>query len=273
MKLLFRIWLCFAVVFSAGTAFSVSDEELQKMYQAAIDDARIAEPSEVYPYLTPVVESNANITWNGEPGNKKIVVTTWTTWDGYDKLIGKTVNVNSLPSSFETPGKDVSPFGQYKVTRDIWVTVVPELKNFIRKQHISFDDLSLRCEQLIGLQPKGGRTRFVEFLVDPKDIFRPSPDPEITDTVAGIDFPADVSESHKAWINTTKSVIYDSWKFPWTRLGYTYDWGNPVPPHVGLSEYIIPQRDANPVYVEVFSVKLTTDFFVSASAADYWEMY
>ena len=272
MHFLRAFWI-FIILGSAGIAFCATDAELQQMYQAAIDDARIAEASEIDPNLTPVIESNTNITWRGEPGNKKIVLTTWTSWDGYDKLIGKVVNVNSLPSSYQEAKNDFSPMGQYQVTRDIWVTVAPELKNFIRNQHISFEKRSLRCEQLIGLPPNGGKTRFVEFLVDPKDIFRPSPDPEITDTVAELDFPANVSETHKTWINTTKSVIYDSWKFPWTRLGYTYDWGNPVPPHIGLSEYIIPQRDANPVYVEVFSVKLNADFFASNSEAHNWEMY
>jgi len=48
-------------------------------------------------------------------------------------------------------------------------------------------------------------------------------------------------EFHRDWFNLQMSLqAYDdpSKGYPWTRLGYTYDWGNPES-EVGLSEFVI----------------------------------
>ena len=45
----------------------------------------------------------------------------------------------------------------------------------------------MRLEKLLGLPPNSGKTKFVEIWVRPQDLFRPSPDPEITDCVAELD--------------------------------------------------------------------------------------
>jgi len=111
----------------------------------------------------------------------------------------------------------------------------------------------------------------VEMWVYPKDLFRPAPDPEITDhegelsvKIAQDDwtFPSDsnafvtlideVLYLEKAWISPVKykdwfinaaQTYYDRsdpdvsrWGSPWTRLGYTYDWGDPND-RLGISEF------------------------------------
>jgi pimeloyl-ACP methyl ester carboxylesterase len=60
-----------------------------------------------------------------------------------------------------------------------WVTVVPEVKEFIQNCTVSEENLTLRVEQLLGLPPKNESKLLVELWVDPDDLFRPSPDPEI----------------------------------------------------------------------------------------------
>ncbi len=68
-----------------------------------------------------------------------------------------------------------------------------------------------------------------------------------------------VSSDYITWFND--NIIYsyypqkDKNKYPWTRLGYTYDWGNPVN-EVGLSEFII-KKDAR---VIVKSIQSTEDY-------------
>jgi hypothetical protein len=79
--------------------------------------------------------------------------------------------------------------------------------------------------------------------VSPNDLFRPSPDPEISDHEAELDFPESrryvtVSQSHRKWINDLIQTSYGPDGYPWTRLGYTYDWGNPAD-EIGLSEFVI----------------------------------
>jgi hypothetical protein len=40
------------------------------------------------------------------------------------------------------------------------------------------------------------------------------------------------------WFNTLKDTSCTADGYPWTRLGYAYDWGNPKS-EVGLSEFVI----------------------------------
>ena len=82
-----------------------------------------------------------------------------------------------------------------------------------------------------------------EFWVDPKIMFRPSADPEITDHEAQVDFSytnvfVTVSPGYYSWF--TNQVAVNT--YPWTRLGYTYDWGNPTGQIIGVSEFVIPKN-------------------------------
>ena len=226
----------------------VTDEQLQQAYQAAVKDAEVAEADEICTDLTAIVPENDLIIWEGTPGQSRVLMVTWTSWTGYDDLVGKSIQVDDLAKSTET-------------TRDTWVTAAPELRDFCARQHLNEEDMTLRVEELMGLPPHNGKTRFVAFWVDPADLFRPSPDPEITDHETGLDFPVSsrfvtVSDDHVAWFNAQKAGSYGSDGYPWTRLGYTYDWGNPLC-HVGLSEFVIRSGAT----VDVQSVTLNDDFW------------
>jgi hypothetical protein len=206
--------------------------DLQKAYFDAICDAKIAESEEICRQLTAIVEHNKDLIWKGIRGNRKVLVVYWTDWEGYAAEVRKTITAE----------------------RDIWVTVVPELRKFIRKHSGKFENLSLRLEQLLGLPPNCEKIIFVEVWVDPDDLFRPSPDPEISDREAELDFPCSenyvrVNEAYKEWFNCKKRDSYKSNGYPWTRLGSTYDWGNPDC-EVGLSEFVI-KKDSK---AEVHSV-------------------
>ncbi len=209
----------------------------QQAYLNAVKDAEIAEPAEISTGLISILESNQNLVWQGESGQKQVLLLTWTSWNGYDDKVGQAITT----------------------TRETWVTAVPELKDFCTAYNASADNLTLRLEQLLGLPPHNGKTRFVEIWAAPQDLFRPSPDPEITDHEAQLDFPASkyltVSQEHVAWINNLKSQSYGENGYPWTRLGYTYDWGNPQS-EVGLSEFVI-----NPgATVTINAVTATADY-------------
>ena len=45
---------------------------IEQTYQNAIEDTMVAKSSEIYSSLTPVVESNANLIWQGDSGNKSL---------------------------------------------------------------------------------------------------------------------------------------------------------------------------------------------------------
>jgi hypothetical protein len=95
-------------------------------------------------------------------------------------------------------------------------------------------------------------TAFVEFWALPSQLFRPAADNEITDTTAGLAMPATTEPWYRAWFNQLRAQQYfqstdpahDA--YPWTQLGYTYDWGSAN--HQGQSEFVIRQQ--SPVIVK-----------------------
>ena len=107
---------------------------------------------------------------------------------------------------------------------------------------------------MLGLPATSLNDTIVEFYVDPQYLLRPSRDPEITDREAEISFRTNtpyadkVSTNYSAWFQSTiisrnYGMTNGVWNaYPWTQLGYTYDWlktGNNV---MGLSEFVIPGR-------------------------------
>ena len=191
-------------------------------YQAAVADARYPTASHISHDLTPIVAWNPNLVWEGAAGASRVKVAALTR-NYYDNSVGRDYALS---------------FGE------LWVTAAPELRQFF--QNDPAGPSMGRLEQLLGLPPDGGYTRIVEFWVDPANLFRPSADPEITDTVAELSLPAgyrsDVAKSYRDWFSATwKSRFETSTPYPWTQLGYTYDWGSGD--HMGLSEFVI-QRSA-----------------------------
>ena len=93
------------------------------------------------------------------------------------------------------------------------------------------------------MPPNVEKKYFVEFWVRPQDLFRPCPDAEVSDTHCGLAFPEEVTDEHKDWINNQRLESYYNpvWdkNYPWTQLGYTYDWNPKNKNHVGLSEFVI----------------------------------
>ncbi len=192
---------------------------LDQMYQNAIEDAVVAKPSEVYSGLTPIVETNTNLTWQGASGNKSVLVVTFTKYAS-SYPVGETVNTT---------------WGE------TWVTVVPEIQTFFQEHVDQNSNLSLRVKQLLGLPANNTGEYFVEMWVNPQMLFRPTPDNEITDTTAQLTFPASATSEYKIWFNSNIIYSYFPEKYPWTRLGYTYDWGNSNA-HIGLSEFVLKQN-------------------------------
>jgi hypothetical protein len=216
------------------------EKSLQEKYFEAVDDAKTVEESEIYRNLTPIVESNTALTWEEINGSINVLVVTWTGWDGYVNQTNKTLNLS----------------------RETWVTVYPGVRTLIEENRLPEEKCSLRLEQLNGLPPRNNKKWFVEFYVSPQDLFRPSPDPEINDTQAQLEFPESVSPEHMNWINSLKNNSYGASGYPWTRLGYTYDWASNSRGHVGLSEYVIKAG----ALIKIHST-FSTEEYCSASGA------
>ncbi len=111
-----------------------------------------------------------------------------------------------------------------------------ELWQFHQTNHTAPEDMVLRTKQLLGLPATNSGNVIAEFWVSPSSLFRPAVDESLTNPVTDID-----ESKADAWYNNRKATIYQDSQnppFPWTRAGYTYDWGTGTSDHVGLSEFV-----------------------------------
>lgn len=99
--------------------------------------------------------------------------------------------------------------------------------------------------------------------VHPADLVRPCPDSDVMDGECETTFPAGESAEYKTWFTDRRDTIYDCDTrdcYPWTGLGYTYDWGTDATDnHVGFSEYIKLKGSTATVIIE--AVQSTEKFF------------
>lgn len=183
-------------------------------YAAAVRDSSEATAEEVNSGLWAITRSNPKLQWNAEGTAVRMVA--WTTFGGYVQ-------------------------GDNVLTREVWVTAVPQLKEFC--QAVADEKRVARINQFLGLPPATERDnsrRFAELWVRPQDMFRPCADPEIDDTVCGLQFPTSVAAEHRSWFTSNYSSSFGFWqqtRYPWTGLGYTYDWCGDT--EVGASEFVI----------------------------------
>lgn len=214
---------------------TLTPEEMEAMYLAAIEDCKVAEPYELSRNLVPIVyldslAGNGNLKWRTEGGERRVLVVSYmsgTYLQGYIESMKR--------GSVDTSG-----------SWDSWVTVVPELQDFFKFNKYEDSEVHLRVNQLLGMRGTSANKYFVEMWVKPEDLYRPTPDAEITDNEAQLDFPLNTSESHKNWVKQQMQTKYygtSNQLFPWTRMGYTYDWGNKYS-KVGLSEFVLKPKSS-----------------------------
>jgi hypothetical protein len=154
---------------------------------------------------------------------------------------------------------NVSP--TYKVT---WVALASSLKKFCQDYVRSHGDdrrmLYLRLKQHLGLPPDSRNDTLVELTIDPKasGLFRPCfgasldsttcpvpspPKPEQVDWKGG-NSPGNPSEV-EWFLRNYYSSFGSPYQYPWTALGYTFDWARKDESHEDLvrwgeSEFVIP---------------------------------
>ncbi len=125
----------------------------------------------------------------------------------------------------------------------IFVTVLPDIHEWVDTHWREVDQDTLRLKQLLGLPPNSIKKVFVEFWVRPQDLVRPCPDAEINDIACDLDFPAAADTGHMQWFTALKNnsfsdtILYK--RYPFTGFGYTYDWSPKNKSHRGLSEFVI----------------------------------
>ncbi|WP_146208894.1 hypothetical protein [Azospirillum sp. TSO22-1] len=145
--------------------------------------------------------------------------------------------------------------GTVKLARETWITVEPEVSGICRS--FPKGEVVPRLNQLLGLKPATetdlAKRRFVRLRIDGPQktgptsagVFRPCADPDpyakaCGNTVTG-------SPEYVAWFANwavgAHQLNPDVAKtgYPWTRLGYTYNWDPAVADIRGAQEYVVPK--------------------------------
>jgi len=224
-------------------ASSVDDAAAWRQYQAGVAAARRPETSKISKDLLPITRDSPRLAWRGG----RVLMVTWT-------------KSKHFPRPPYEPGYVFSLYG------DTWFTVVPAVRELCRGYRGR--DLDRRLRQRLGLPPDDANDVFVELWVDPQDVFRPCPDPEISDSQCQVRIPlvdpaaaaaggppwpcppaspqlsnkfVVVAPAHLEWMCRNWRHSYENADpqddYPWTALGYTYDW-RAGGDHRGESEYV-----------------------------------
>jgi len=228
----FVVGLVVGMSFAQVITASHEEQTLEQRYVEAIERAMTGGQGTTYGGLNPIADSNSRLVWNETGPCKGVLVLTWTKY----------------PGSFH-PGQETNcSWGE------TWVTVIPDMREFFAGSVPRGTDLTLRAEQLLGGPAGWNYTYFVEAYVRPCDLFRPAGDNEIDDTTASLTLPSGAEDWYRAWFEGNIIYSYYPERYPWTRLGYTYDWGSSS--HIGLSEYVIKQG----AVISVVSVTPTAEY-------------
>lgn len=209
------------ILFICLSSVLPAQDNYEKVYQEAIKESMYPPTDTRDTNLIAIVKSNPTLTWK-TINNEDYV------------LMVSMKNANY----YGTPGTTTNT-GIYQV----WVTAANEMKERIIKEKPT--DTLMRLKQLLGLPPTANYKYMIEFWVKPSDLFRPCPDKEITDKRCNLCFSHNDSLNIKyvKWFDETRIQRYYACglanQYPWTQLGYTYDWNPKNSSHIGLCEFVI----------------------------------
>jgi len=180
-----------------------------------------------------------------------------------DTAVYTSAHVQTLtPLSYPVQAANVTTYSDWAegqigktvaLARDTWITVEPEVQQACRQ--FPQADVVERLYQLLGLKPATPQDapKVVQLTIaEPqpvgptgKGIFRPCADPDPTTTSCGNTLKG--PDSYAAWFSTqvlgsyrVDATIKDT-GYPWSRLGYTWNWNPASTDHRGAQEYVVPK--------------------------------
>lgn len=181
-------------------------------YMVSVIDAHEAEEDEIMP-LVSLDNTSDMVTWN-EKG--QVLLLSW----------------HSYPESY-IPGEQFTcKYGE------MWTFTDKEALLWYDKNGETVTDWELRFEQLLGLPATDSKTHVSAFWVDPEELIRPAYQTDIVKQVSPDVLDGSALGEHKEWFDGNAEYSYVTSAYPWTRLGYTYDWMVDENEY-GLTEFII----------------------------------
>ena len=210
-----------ALVLSACASAPRPALDSHAAYAAALADSAVASPAKVLP-LRPL------------PTGDSVTMVSW-------------VTDQRLPCA-----KDALPCDMTVGADRLWVTLGGEVQALCQGWGLRGDALRSRLEQLLGLPTNAPaayrKTQFVLLEIARERVERPClgvREDVAAQPVCTLDLQAGTSPEMRNFVGQQMAAAYvmDNPKgpgYPYTRLGYTYDWAtNALPSHYGASEFVV----------------------------------
>lgn len=222
---------CASSTQNASTTTPPPSETREARFARAMQDAERAQPEEVAG-LVVLSADNPDLRTRTREGHTEVLMATMTNGVYYRDSVGQAKRLDHAT---------------------VWATAVPEVATFCRALGLEGAPLRERVYEYLGLRPESAHPDFVEFWVDISVVVRPCPDPETNDATCGLGAPSEIpfeAGAFRSWFEALAASSYTDTGYPWTRLGYTYDWGAGANER-GASEFLVPK--GTEVYIEAVS--------------------
>lgn len=224
------------------------------VYADSIVDSAVSRPGEVATDLLVPDQSDPRTQWREFNGVAHLLV---------QRVGWQAISTAPSGSAFTLPG-------------NYFIAVPGEVDDACRKfdcRKLSAPALNLRMAQLLGMPPDADISVLSRFWVNPADMIRPCTNVEITvascpqqvaNTISnGVDWSSFLfTQGMSSWrtqrTGTKLQISCDAdykntmngncYGFPWTRLGYTFDWNPVTKGDRGVTEFVVAQGST--VYFE-----------------------
>ena len=185
-------------------------------YEEAVVDALQAEQDEIHD-LVCLVKEDGRVTYDEE--NDRVQLVFWT---------------NQAAEEFK---KD----DQLTLEEYTWAYADLELASWgAANKDVLKNSKDARIRQMLGLPENAKGSTFVLVSVTPERVLRAAYQPDAQLKKMSLAFEETVDQDFISWFNGQITANYFENPRPWTRLGYTYDWGKTGDDHYGVTEFVIP---------------------------------
>ena len=136
---------------------------------------------------------------------------------------------------------------------NVWCVSAGEFHKWVIDNGDGVQDWSLRLHQVLGMPTSKNYTAITALWIDADLLYRPA---NVTDAKSAMQTTyqktgnEEFDTTYKEWFVSNIIWSYFDSAFPWTRLGYTYDWADNGKEY-GLSEFLIFSSPDAPVTATV----------------------
>ena len=206
--------MCASVLSLVSCVNENAKKDNDELFRRAVRDAMVIDEDEVLP-LVNISKDDENVLWDGD----KVLV----------------AFMHKYPDSYPEGEEIELKWG------NVWCVSAGELYKWVKENDKGVEDWTLRLHQVMGMPTTKGYTTMTAMWVNADLLYRPAnvtdPNSEMTATYQSTGN-EQFDTMFKQWFDGNIIWSYFDSAFPWTRLGYTYDWADNGREY-GVSEFLI----------------------------------